>query len=171
MLLGIYVGVIALYTWAAWRAVLWLKSRLVEPYTGKVKHRFWPKLEPKAWVLYGVLYLGGLLGLAAIYNALLGGPHMESAVFTMSPAAITFVLGYVYEIPRYRWAAFAGFAACVALELLLTTPASYTQGPVDFLDVSPKFGSIVLPMAVWGVVWLVLGVLGITSVRRQRHGS
>lgn len=171
LLLGAYIAVIVLYVWCAWKVVLRLKAKWVEPHTGEVRHPFLLTLEPKTLGLYFVLYLGGIAALAGVYSLLLGGPHMYSAIFTMSPVAITYAIGHVYDLNRYKWIAIIAFLLCIGLELLLTTPAVPMRSPVNFLDVSPEYGSATLPMIVWAVMWTISGVVGMSTFRREYHGE
>ena len=167
LLLGVYVAAIALYFWCAWRVVLWLKAKWVEPYTGKVKHSFLLPIDPRTLLLYVVLYLGGLAALAGLYSLVVDGTRIYSAVWTASPAAIYFAIGRGYSLGRYRWTALAGIVFPAVLEITVTTPITCSGPPTSFLHVCPGWGSAALPMAVWAVLWFCSGLVGITNVRRQ----
>lgn len=173
----IWIGLVALvlvlgiYTTVAWFLVKLLKRRWVSPYIGRVEHKFFFPTDPKVFKWYGALYIVGLGMLYGIFIWIKGGAYVLSVPFIISPAAILWGIGQVYDIYRYKVAAFSGFTISLLLELLLTTQADYMQGPANVLQVLPQWGTPFLPCLVWSVLLIVSGLIGLASIRRIRDGE
>ena len=160
------IASIGIYIWLAWVIVKALKRRLVAPFTGHVKHSLFLPMDRKVFIWYAVLYLGGMGLLYLLFAWLKGGFYIMSIPFILSPAAIYWGIGRVYEIRRYQRMALCGFILALSLELILTTPAVYQAGPRNFLDVIPAWGNPLLPCLIWGGTVMVSGLYGLISVRR-----
>lgn len=163
------VAALALYFTVAWYLVKWLKRRLVSPHTGHVAHNFFLPIDSKVFVWYIILYLLGLGALYGIFAWIKGGAYVTSVPLIISPAAMLWGLGRVYEIQRYKWAAIAGFILSFLLELSLTTQAEYSVGPRNFLDVNPQLGNPALACITWCLMFIISGLIGFIRVRRIRH--
>lgn len=162
----IIIGVGALFLWIAWKIVIRLKERFIAPYTGNVKHAFWLPIENKVILWYLVVYLAGGVVLALLFAAFKGGPHMLAVFYILSPAAILFRIGQVYNLPRYRWIAAVGFIVSLGLEAFATTHAPMSTGPRDFWEVSAFFGQPAMACAVFSLLLIVSGVIGFIQVRK-----
>ena len=123
----------AAYAWATFRLVQGLKSRWLASRQGDVRHPFWMKLSPKVLVGYSFTCLAVFILASALALAFTGGPHWFSAIVIAAPAAMLVSLGIVYTLPRYWIAGVVGLLACLALDILATTPANYQLGPTGFL--------------------------------------
>jgi len=163
------VAGLMLFTWVAWKVVLWLKERYIAPYTGSARHAFRLPLERGLIIVYlGASVVGGAL-LAFLFGIFKGGPHILAMFYAMAPAAIYFLIGRVYDLPRYQWVAVIGLVASVALEAFATTAAAQTSIPYDFWHVSPFFGNPTIPCFVFAVLMVVSGIMGLVGGRRARH--
>ena len=163
------VAVLAVYFTIAWFLVKWLKRRLIAPRVGHVAHSFFLPVDSKVYTWYIILYLLGLGALYGIFVLVKGGAYATSVPLIISPAAMLWGLGKVYDILRYRWVAVAGFVLSFVLELSLTTQADYSMGPRNFLDVNPQLGNPSLACVIWFLMFLLSGVSGFISVRRTHH--
>jgi hypothetical protein len=128
-------------------------------------------VDRTVFVWYFILYAIGLGLLYGIFTWLKGGPYMMSVPFIISPAAIFWAIGRVYDVRRYQYVAVIGLILAVSLELLLTTQAYYMTGPRSFLDVLPAWGCPTLPCLIWALMCAVSGLIGLVSVRRLEHGA
>ncbi len=155
------------YAWVAFRLVQGLKSRWLASRQGDVRHPFWFKVTPQVLVVYTLAFLAMYIVAATLALAFAGGPHWLSALVIAAPAAMLVSLGTHYALPRYWKAGGLGMLACLALDLLATTPANYQLGPRGFLDVSPQLGNPALPLLVWVAVFAVSGLIGLAGVLRK----
>lgn len=173
----IWIGLILLvlgltaYFWLMWMLVKELKHRLIYPHTGIAEHRFFLPMDRKVYFWYGILYLSGLGMLYGFFFWIQGGFRVMSIAFIISPAAILFAIGWLYRINRYVWIAGIGFTLALTLELLATSPANYSLGPVNFLDTLPAWGCPTLPCLVWAGMFLISGLAGLLNVRRRARES
>lgn len=169
--LFILVAALATYIWIAWIIVKKLKRILVAPYTGHAEHPFFLPIDSKVFLWYFILYILGHGLLYGLFSFSKGGFAMTSVPLIISPAAIFWGIGRVYNIQRYQLLAPGGLVLAVLLELLLTTPADYTLGPRNFLDVLPQWGSPALPSFIWAVMLGISGLIGLIHIRRSQHES
>jgi hypothetical protein len=154
------------YAWCAYKLVDWLKSQVVAPQQGRVRHPFWLPLESRAYLLnvgLTLLSLGLFIGLCVQFK---NGPHFLSACFAVAPIGILFAVGRYYRLPRYQWLSLAGALGCLTLELLFTLPANYQSGPRSFVEVSPLMGNPALPCAMWAAACLISGLTGLYRTLR-----
>lgn len=159
------LGVWIVYTWAAYQLVNHLKQRLIAPRLGEVRFKFFLPVERKILVVYLGCYLVSVPLLIQLYQSVKGGLHLFSAIAALAPGLL-FAIGWVYRLPRYQWAALAGCGISLLLELALTTSANYQRGPVNFLDVSPRYGSFTLPFLVWAGVLTISGLSALYQTLR-----
>jgi hypothetical protein len=157
----------AAYTWATFRLVQGAKSRWLASRQGDVRHPFWMKLSPKVLVGYSIGCLAAFIFASALALAFAGGPHWLSAIVIAAPAAMLISLGIVYALTRYWIAGILGYLVCLALDILITTPANYQVGPTGFFNVSPQFGNPALPLLGWVVIFLMNGLIGLSGVLRK----
>ena len=157
---------LAIYVWIAWMAVKKLKRVWIAPVAGYAQHKFFMPVGGKVYLRYLILYLVGIALLYGLFAWIKGGVYVMSVPFIISPAAALWVVGRMYRIRRYVWAAGIGLLLSTLLELLLTWPASYQNGPQDLFNVRPEWGSPILPCLVWASVFLVSGLIGLITVRR-----
>jgi len=167
--LAAIVGTIV-YTWLAWKAVLWLKERWVAPHVGSVRHPFFLRLEPRFAVTYLGLYIASLALLSLLFNWLKGGPHFLSLTIATSFSAAYLALGRTYRLPRYIVLSVLGLLVSVALELN-TRAASYQHGPLNAWEADPFAGNPTLACLVFAVLLIGSGVVGLLSVRRGAYGA
>jgi hypothetical protein len=59
----------------------------------------------------------------------------------------------------------------IALELIITSTASYDAGPAHFLDVLPPWGSLALPSFTWAVMFAISGSIGLIGLRRSEKAG
>ena len=167
-LLGL-VCILAFYIWLAWIVVRRLKLLWISPLMGHAKHKFFMPLESKTYLRYFILYFSGIGLLLGLFTLTKGGAHLMSVPFIISPAAAFWVIGRIYAIRRYQWFSVIGLLLSILLEIVLTWPASYHQGPQGFLNILPQWGSPALPCFIWSAVFLISGLIGFISVQRQHH--
>jgi len=164
--LALLVVALVVYVTIAWYAVKVLKRFLVYPHTGRAEHHFFMPIDRKVYLWYLILYLIGLGLLYGLFKLMKGGFSVLSVPIIISPAAISLVVGKMYNLRRYQWVAVIGLILAVLLELFLTTPADYLVGPKNFLEVLPQWGSTALPSYVWAVMFTISGLVGLINVRR-----
>jgi hypothetical protein len=165
----VLIAALGIYVWGAWVVVKKLKRAWISPYTGHAEHKFFMPLENRTYLWYFILYLVGIGLLYGLFTWTKGGVHVMSVPFIISPAAALWAVGRLYSIRRYLWAASIGLLLSILLELLLTWSASYQQGPQNFLNVRPEWGSPALPCFIWAFIFLVSGLVGLITVRRGAH--
>ena len=174
---GVWIGlaflilVLAVYVHFAWQAVRKLKRVLIYPIAGRAEHRFFLPVDRRVFIGYFVLYILGLGFLYILLKLTKGGYSVMSVPFIISPAAISLVVGKIYNLRRYQWIAVVGFVIAVVLELFVTTPANMLVGPRNFLDVLPQWGSPALPCIVWAIMFAISGLVGLISVRRNGYAG
>lgn len=165
------VPLVAVYMWLTYQLVSYLKANWLASRQGDVRHAFWIRLETKVLVTYLVAYLGVTVLLAAVFLWLTGSPRYYSALCISAPFAILLSISGTYALPRYRYGALAGLAAGLLTELLLTQPANYQTGPLNFFDVPPQFGNPAIPLLIWAIVFLVSGTVALTRVLALPEGK
>jgi hypothetical protein len=163
----VLVVILVLYIGLMWRVVGWIKGKLLSPYTGYAEHRFFLPVDSKVYLWYAIIYIAGLGILYGLFAWLTGGVHVMSVPFIISPAAILIGIGWFYKVQRYIWMAVIGFSLAVLLEFFATTQATYQIGPINLLDILPAWGSPALPCLVWAALFLISGILGLSSVWRR----
>jgi hypothetical protein len=153
-----------LYSWGVHSLVQWLRSRWLAQYQGEVKHSFWMRIDPKAYTVHILIYLGLLVVLVGLSLAINGGPHWYSMVTAAAPAGILFAIGSIYTLKRYKWVAVIGTLLAGGADLFLTTTANYQLGPQSFFDVSAQYGNPALTMLIWSAVLVVSGAMALAQV-------
>jgi hypothetical protein len=165
------IAVLAIYLWGAWIVVKKLKRAWISPYAGHAEHRFFMPIDTRTYLMYFLFYFAGIGLLYGLFAWIKGGIHLMSVPFILSPAVALWVVGRKYAIRRYEWFAIIGFISTILLELLLTWPASYQHGPQNFLNVRPEWGSPALSCFVWAAIFLISGLIGFISFRREPYGA
>ena len=171
--LGLLILIIALVLLIgmAWIIVKYLKRTVISPYTGHVEHRFFMRMDRKVYLWYFVLYGIGVGLLYGLFTWLKGGLYVMSVPFIISPAAILWAIGRIYDIRRYQIIAIIGLVLAVLLELLLTTRADYMAGPRNLFDVIPAWGCPTLPCLIWAIMLSISGLVGLIGIRRLKHAA
>lgn len=146
-----------------------LKVRLIAPITGHVEHRYFLTGDTKVYLRYFILYVVGIGLLYGLFAWTKGGAHVMSVPFIVSPTAIHWAVGRMYDIRRYQWIAVIGLLSTTVLELLLTHPASYEYSPEHFLNVRPEWGGPALPCFLWAGLMVISGVVGFINIRSGQH--
>ena len=167
----VLIAALAIYVWWAWIVVKKLKRIWISPYVGHAEHKFFLPLENRTYLWYFISYLVGIGLLYGLFAWTKGGVHVMSVPFIISPAAALWAVGRLYSIRRYLCAASIGLLLSILLELLLTWPASYQHGPQNFLNVRPEWGSPALPCFVWTIIFLISGIIGFITIRRESRDA
>lgn len=161
------IPVMMAYTWLAFKLVDWLKANVLASRQGYVRHGFWLKVEPRFYILYIGIYLAMWGVLIVVAQMATGSGRLVDMTIIAAMSAVTLTLGSVYGIRRYLVVSVLGLAACVWVELFLTTTASYMEGPRSFFDVPGQMGNPAIPLLVWAALFLITGAYGLVSVMRR----